>query len=241
MCSCGVKKVKQEGTRKPLWFWMLFFGTVCPSVSKLSSLGARAVFNHFNDDVGALLPRGSESCFSSRGKATTPWTVVASPPLQPTTSSYTWEISPSSVISHHTSAACLTMMRSILSFLTLASAAYSSLAYGESVNRWYVPILRWCGTSYQDTLPYTLGPSEISSNLFISLYSKLLLAPSFVPRSHGVVSPLPKNVVASQVYGSSSSRSNIKMMPIGVPKVAYRVPGSQQADWYDTLFYSSLL
>jgi hypothetical protein len=22
------------------------------------------------------------------------------------------------------------------------------------------------------------------------------------------------------------------MMPIGVPKVAYRVPGSQQADWY---------
>merc|ERR1719327_1207703 len=24
-----------------------------------------------------------------------------------------------------------------------------------------------------------------------------------------------------------------KMMPIGVPKVAYRVPGAQQADWVD--------
>jgi hypothetical protein len=59
------------------------------------------------------------------------------------------------------------------------------------------------------------------------------IAPSFVPRSHGVVSPMPKNVIAASVYGTkSSSRSDIKMMPIGVPKVAYRVPGSQQADWY---------
>jgi hypothetical protein len=59
-------------------------------------------------------------------------------------------------------------------------------------------------------------------------------APSFVPRSHGVVSPLPKNVVASQVHGTrrvSGSNGQIKMMPIGVPKVAYRVPGSQSADW----------
>lgn len=82
-----------------------------------------------------------------------------------------------------------------------------------------------------------LRQSHLTSSFV--LHSKLLSAPSFVPRSHGVVSPLPKNVVASQVYGSSSSRSNIKMMPIGVPKVAYRVPGSQQADWYDTLFYLS--
>jgi hypothetical protein len=57
-------------------------------------------------------------------------------------------------------------------------------------------------------------------------------APSFVPRSHGVVSPLSKNVVAASVYSSRGSRQDIKMMPIGVPKVAYRVPGSQQADWY---------
>jgi len=57
-------------------------------------------------------------------------------------------------------------------------------------------------------------------------------APSFVPRSHGVLSPMPKQVVASRIHGGTTSRRNdIKMMPIGVPKVAYRVPGSQQADW----------
>jgi len=61
-------------------------------------------------------------------------------------------------------------------------------------------------------------------------------APSFVPRSHGVISPIPKQVIASQIYGSRSNRAtsgaaSVKMMPIGVPKVAYRVPGSQQADW----------
>jgi ATP-dependent Clp protease, protease subunit len=64
------------------------------------------------------------------------------------------------------------------------------------------------------------------------------LAPSFVPRTHGVVSPMPKIVVASQVYGHanrqmSSGAASVTMMPIGVPKVAYRVPGSQQADWVD--------
>ena len=46
---------------------------------------------------------------------------------------------------------------------------------------------------------------------------------------------MPKQVVASRVYGGTSSanyrRNDIKMMPIGVPKVAYRVPGSQSADW----------
>lgn len=36
----------------------------------------------------------------------------------------------------------------------------------------------------------------------------------------------PKKVV-SNVY------NNLKMMPIGVPKVAYRVPGSPSADWVD--------
>ena len=51
---------------------------------------------------------------------------------------------------------------------------------------------------------------------------------------------MPKNVVASRVYGSSSNdrkmasgAASVTMMPIGVPKVAYRVPGSQQADWVD--------
>lgn len=60
-----------------------------------------------------------------------------------------------------------------------------------------------------------------------------MTAPSFVPRDHGVVSPMSKHVVASHVYGprAQSKANTIKMMPIGVPKVAYRVPGSQQADW----------
>ena len=51
---------------------------------------------------------------------------------------------------------------------------------------------------------------------------------------------MSKNVVASQVFGSrrnnkklSSGAASVTMMPIGVPKVAYRVPGSQQADWVD--------
>lgn len=60
-------------------------------------------------------------------------------------------------------------------------------------------------------------------------------APSFVPRDHGVISPMPKNVIASKVFPSSRNSNRpsnqIKMMPIGVPKVAYRVPGSQSADW----------
>lgn len=73
------------------------------------------------------------------------------------------------------------------------------------------------------------GPQSV-----VSLFTTI--APSFVPRSHGVVSPMAKHVVASQVYGSktrraSSGAASVKMMPIGVPKVAYRVPGSQQADW----------
>jgi hypothetical protein len=54
-------------------------------------------------------------------------------------------------------------------------------------------------------------------------------APSFVPKLNGVVAPMPK-FGHSNIY--STRRNDIKMMPIGVPKVAYRVPGSQQADWY---------
>jgi len=78
--------------------------------------------------------------------------------------------------------------------------------------------------------------------LCVGTLSIILSAPSFVPRNHGVVSPLPKNVVASQVYNRAQSNkaNQITMMPIGVPKVAYRTPGSQQADWY-VLFLFFLL
>jgi hypothetical protein len=77
---------------------------------------------------------------------------------------------------------------------------------------------------------FTFLPSFLNCLL---TYLQLTLAPSFVPRDHGVISPRPKNVIASAVYGTrAQSRANqIQMMPIGVPKVAYRVPGSQQADW----------
>jgi len=73
-----------------------------------------------------------------------------------------------------------------------------------------------------------------------SLVGSLAYAPSFVPRSNSVVAPMPKSVralaqnSAVRKHESSNSNSNgIKMMPIGVPKVAYRVPGSQGADWVD--------
>jgi ATP-dependent Clp endopeptidase proteolytic subunit ClpP len=60
-------------------------------------------------------------------------------------------------------------------------------------------------------------------------------ATSFVPRQEGV-SSMSKSVRAlSNVYSPTraSSGNKITMMPIGVPKVAYRVPGSQSADWVD--------
>lgn len=61
------------------------------------------------------------------------------------------------------------------------------------------------------------------------LYS-LLFQKSFnqisVPKS------LAKNKVSTRIT-ASNAYNNLKMMPIGVPKVAYRVPGSPSADWVD--------
>jgi len=70
----------------------------------------------------------------------------------------------------------------------------------------------------------------LSSNNYAVAY-----APSFVPRDHGVVSPISKETAISHVFASKrrSKSNDVKMMPIGVPKVAYRVPGSQSADWVD--------
>jgi hypothetical protein len=78
-----------------------------------------------------------------------------------------------------------------------------------------------------------LDSIAVTHILTLSPLMTCTVAPSFVPRNHGVISPMPKNVVASRVYGprAQSKANQIKMMPIGVPKVAYRVPGSQQADW----------
>jgi len=62
-------------------------------------------------------------------------------------------------------------------------------------------------------------------------------APSFVPRhSSNIVSPMPKSVtslVQNRAVRNGFSSNTITMMPIGVPKVAYRVPGSAGADWVD--------
>jgi len=64
-------------------------------------------------------------------------------------------------------------------------------------------------------------------------------ASSFVPRADsGIVAPMPKAVrelanVQLQTSTAHSNKHDLKMMPIGVPKVAYRVPGSQGADWVD--------
>jgi len=76
----------------------------------------------------------------------------------------------------------------------------------------------------------------VTAVLSVFITTSNAYAPSFVPRSNDVVSPMPKSVTslvrnpaARQNYG----RNDIKMMPIGVPKVAYRVPGSQSADWVD--------
>ncbi|KAL7448642.1 hypothetical protein ACHAWC_000796 [Mediolabrus comicus] len=58
---------------------------------------------------------------------------------------------------------------------------------------------------------------------------------TFVPKK-GIAPPTPKAVSGLKSSGSSrrsSMRNDIKMMPIGVPKVAYRVPGGMGAEWVD--------
>ena len=71
-------------------------------------------------------------------------------------------------------------------------------------------------------------------SLFSFIFIHAFTAPSFVPTKG--VSPMSKSVRAlhqQKSHSSSSTANKITMMPIGVPKVAYRVPGSQSADWVD--------
>jgi len=56
------------------------------------------------------------------------------------------------------------------------------------------------------------------------------VSPSFVPRA-STIAPRVKSVTAAS--SSAPRRGKITMMPIGVPKVAYRTPGSNSADWVD--------
>lgn len=66
----------------------------------------------------------------------------------------------------------------------------------------------------------------------LPLYKSLVS--TFVPKK-GIAATTPKGVAGLTNKGgsmrSSSMRNDIKMMPIGVPKVAYRVPGGQGAEW----------
>jgi ATP-dependent Clp endopeptidase proteolytic subunit ClpP len=55
---------------------------------------------------------------------------------------------------------------------------------------------------------------------------------TFVPKK-GIVSSKPKSIITNNGRANTSTRNDIKMMPIGVPKVAYRVPGGMGAEWVD--------
>jgi hypothetical protein len=78
-------------------------------------------------------------------------------------------------------------------------------------------------------LASTSSSHNISPSIQISFFRAVS---TFVPKK-GIVLSAPKGVQALKSSGSmrSSMRNDIKMMPIGVPKVAYRVPGGQGAEW----------
>ena len=72
--------------------------------------------------------------------------------------------------------------------------------------------------------------AHLTTVLIISFLSAVS---TFVPKK-GIAPPTPKAVTGLKSNGSSrrsSMRNDIKMMPIGVPKVAYRVPGGMGAEW----------
>ncbi|KAL7489327.1 hypothetical protein ACHAW6_014935, partial [Cyclotella cf. meneghiniana] len=70
------------------------------------------------------------------------------------------------------------------------------------------------------------------ASAFSALSGASAYVSTFVPK-RGIVSGTPKSVTISNNGRASSTRNDIKMMPIGVPKVAYRVPGSMGAEWVD--------
>eukprot|EP00593_Proboscia_inermis_P002828 CAMPEP_0171297886 /NCGR_PEP_ID=MMETSP0816-20121228/6632_1 /TAXON_ID=420281 /ORGANISM="Proboscia inermis, Strain CCAP1064/1" /LENGTH=262 /DNA_ID=CAMNT_0011772501 /DNA_START=22 /DNA_END=810 /DNA_ORIENTATION=- len=80
----------------------------------------------------------------------------------------------------------------------------------------------------------TLGLSLLGRIALFATALSLTFAytPPFVPRVG--ITPRARGVTSLIRTNAHSGRKNdIKMMPIGVPKVAYRVPGSSGADWVD--------
>lgn len=78
--------------------------------------------------------------------------------------------------------------------------------------------------------------SAIALGLFllVTLPQQILGYASFVPQRTTFSSPKKAMYAKRQRATSSNSNSRtMTMMPIGVPKVAYRVPGSPSADWVD--------
>merc|ERR1719223_2350157 len=77
----------------------------------------------------------------------------------------------------------------------------------------------------------------VALSLCVSFFSlSTAYAPSFVPRNgfSSIPTKSAKSLANVSAMRSRNRSSNtITMMPIGVPKVAYRVPGSPQADWVD--------
>ena len=54
--------------------------------------------------------------------------------------------------------------------------------------------------------------------------SILALASAFVPS---------RGFNAARVAPRAATRDALTMMPLGIPKVAYKIPGAQSADWID--------
>ena len=58
----------------------------------------------------------------------------------------------------------------------------------------------------------------------------LLLLAACVRHGAGFV---PSRLPAHSARPAAAAASGLRMMPLGIPKVPYRMPGSQQADWVD--------
>jgi hypothetical protein len=58
----------------------------------------------------------------------------------------------------------------------------------------------------------------------------LLLLAACVRHGAGFV---PSQLPVHSARSAAAAASGLRMMPLGIPKVPYRMPGSQQADWVD--------
>merc|ERR1712216_590359 len=71
--------------------------------------------------------------------------------------------------------------------------------------------------------------SNLASATMIRRRAALLLVAAASVAGFPPARPLP---AAARVH-ADKPRQSVVMMPIGVPKVAYRVPGAPSADWID--------